>query len=479
MEDLNINEHGLRTPVKFNVGGQLFETTVSTIQAGGTDSLLAALSTNGSHHLQDDADEDYSIFIDRDPEIFSVLLYLLRTNRLSSTARYFSKQELLDEAIYYGVESVLRSAISAPPFSGIDASLISTINPASDGVVSAFTASTDDDSLFIAHGGQISVYDSSLVHSSTIRTHLDVISSICCVWPEIAAVGSEISSGIHFYNTSGGQHIGSSHWNDPTDPRTYKSRVAAIADSKDSVFASFDCRHGENAVLVIDKSTLRVVSELDRQSGNSAKSAAAGKLKWMPEMNILAGRSVSCGAFGYAGSIRLLDPRSGKVVWETSEPGSGRSSRFGDSFADVDFETDDSSIVKVCWKSGDLGVADMRKLGDDPWIYLEDPTPSMRSTGGKIGNTVLHCYRKQVFVGKEEGLEVWSRVQDKGVLGEVELESRVKGYRRNYVDKVEDVERGVIHKVEGGGNRLFVSREYVEGIEVWETSSLSGAQSVL
>ncbi|KAL0694148.1 hypothetical protein Bca4012_061328 [Brassica carinata] len=31
----------------------------------------------------------------------------------------------------------------------------------------------------------------------------------------------------------------------------------------------------------------------------------------------------------------------------------------------------------------------------------------------------------------------------------------------------------MISKVEAGGDRLFVSREYVEGVEVWESSNSS------
>lgn len=52
-------------------------------------------------------------------------------------------------------------------------------------------------------------------------------------------------------------------------------------------------------------------------------------------------------------------------------------------------------------------------------------------------------------------------------------------YRRDFMDKREDSERGVIKKIEGGGYRLFVSREDVEGIEVWESSHSAGAISVL
>lgn len=452
--------------IKLNVGGKLFETTISTIQSGGPDSLLYALSNRPTQ-------DPNPIFIDRDPDVFSVLLSLLRSKRLPSTASRFSKQELVDEALYYGIESQLRSAMSPPPFQGIDASVVCTVCPAAEALPSAFTAAADDGSLWIAHGGQISVYDWNLSHSSTIRTHLEDITSIRRVWPDVAAVGSDSSAGINFYDVSGARHVASTHWTDSSDPRIYRARVVAISDSPNSILASFVCQHKENSVVTIDKSTLQISSELGRQSGNSSKTTVPGKLTWIPATGLILASSVTSGAFGYSGYIRMWDPRSGEVVWETNEPGSGRSSRFGDSFADVDVDLDKLCLFKICSKSGDLGMADLRNLGDDPWVYMKDRSHNIRnfSEAGNWygGNTTIHCYQKQVFVGSEGGLEVWSRVEE---------EERGL-YKRNFVDKVEDSERGVIRRIEGGGNRLFVSRQDVEGIEVWESSSFSGLVSVL
>lgn len=165
------------------------------------------------------------------------------------------------------------------------------------------------------------------------------------------------------------------------------------------------------------------------------------------------------------------------MVWETNEPGSGRSSRFGDSFADVD--VDEPTLFKICSKSGDLAMADLRNLGDDPWVYLTDKNPSMINTCGG-GDSVIHCYKKQVFVGREGGLEVWSRVEGRENGVEGESGGVCEGlYRRNFVDKVKDSDRGIIRKIEGGGNRLFVSRENAEGIEVWESSNSSSAVSIM
>ncbi|KAM2227239.1 hypothetical protein ACFXTI_014062 [Malus domestica] len=71
------------------LGGKYFETTLETIQADGPNSLLAALSNCST-------DDPNPIFINRDPEIFSVILSSLRSKGLSSAARLFSKQELAD-----------------------------------------------------------------------------------------------------------------------------------------------------------------------------------------------------------------------------------------------------------------------------------------------------------------------------------------------------------------------------------------------
>ncbi|XP_022151547.1 BTB/POZ domain-containing protein At3g09030, partial [Momordica charantia] len=195
---------------------------------------------------------------------------------------------------------------------------------------------------------------------------------------------------------------------------------------------------------------------------------------------VLVGSAVTCGAFGYSGYIRLWDSRSGDVVWETNEPGSGRSSRFGDSFADVDVDVDSLKLFKICSKSGDLGMADIRKLGDDPWVYLKDKNPTMGNTSRRGGGNIkISCFKNQVLVGREGELEVWSRMEG-GENGVEELKGTVDDlYRRNYMDKAEDSERGIIEKIEGGGDRLFVSRENVEGIEVWETSRSSGVVSIL
>lgn len=463
--------------VELNVGGVIFETTTSTLRSGGPDSLLAVLSGAGRR----------PIFIDRDPDIFSVLLSILRTGSLPSTAHRFPMRELAEEAVYYGIEPLLRAAAAPRPLIGFDAAPVADIRPAADGVATAFSAGAEDGSLWIAHGGQISSYDWTLSHAGTVRTHIDEITSLRRAWPDVAVVGSVESPGLHLYDTARGRHIGAVHWTDASDPRVYKATVYAIAadpgPAGDTIYAAFECPHRENCILAVDRVTLRPSGEIGRLSGSSIKSAVATKLVTVRGRGLLFASAVSGGAFGYSGYMRLWDPRTREAVWETTEPGSGRSSaRFGDSFADadVDWEEPSPAIYKVCWKSGDVGVADLRMLGDDPWVYLEERSAGLRSNSSGEGG-ILHCYKKQVFVSRTEGLEVWSPIDERDEeerAAGAEVEQRKPAFRRNFVDRVEHAARGAIRRMEGGGNRLFVSREGAEGVEVWESSDSVGTIAV-
>ncbi|CAN6445633.1 unnamed protein product [Victoria cruziana] len=447
---------GLRI-VKFNVGGQLFETTQPTIESGGPDSLLYALASTTA---------DRPTFIDRDPGIFSVILSLLRTGCLSaSSSRQFTIRELVDEASFYGLEPLLRSAISPPPLNGIDAAISAVLvhkTRAPPSTFAAFHDSADDRSILIAHAGRISAFDWSLSPAGTFRTHLDRITALAPVRSETAAVGSMDDPGLHFYNLAAGRHAGSVYWTDPADLRVRKAWITAVSPSPSgTIFAGFESPHMENCVLQVDPITLRPVVQMERRPGSSARNMAPTKLRFMPESGVLMASAVSSGSFGYCGYVRILDPRVGSVIWETVEPGSGRVSRYGDPLADVDADDDMGAIYKVCSGSGDVAFADLRKLGEgDPWVYLEEKNASLRNCGSGRSSSIC-CYQRQVFVSREGGeLEVWSG-QSK----------RIGSHRRNFVDKFSP-EKGLVNKMDGGGNRLFVSRQGVEGVEVWESTNV-------
>ncbi|XP_066388303.1 protein ENDOPLASMIC RETICULUM-ARRESTED PEN3-like [Miscanthus floridulus] len=465
------------TVKQLNVGGKLFSLEASSL------SLSLSLGSPSPTPT----------FVDRDPALLSAVLSAIRSP--SSAAPDFPARVLLDEANFYGLHAQLLAALSPPPLRGFSASLASTLCPASEPFPTAL-APHHDGSLCLAHGaGLVTYYSPALDHHTTFRTHLHRITSLLQLPPRLAVLGSDSAPGLHVYDFLDGEHVASVQWSDPTDTRVSKAKVVAIgarppadaADKNSPILATFECPHRENCILAVDPVTLKPTQEIGRQSGSAAKSSAPGRVVHLPALGLVFASFVSSGAFGYSGYMRLWDIRSGNVVWETSEPGgAGRSSRFGDPFADADVDVKQQAIYKVCSKSGDLAVADLRCLGDDPWVYMSS---GPRGSAGGYGS-VLCCHRSQVFVSRKDGLEVWSRLEEhRHNTGELTEQSGIKErpksegiderfYRSCYVDTEEDAKRGMIQMIEGGGDRLLVTREEMQGVEVWETSRLAGSISL-
>ncbi|MQL98500.1 hypothetical protein Taro_031210 [Colocasia esculenta] len=242
----------LHNHVKLNVDDIIFETTVCTLHSGGPDSLLTVVSGAPS--------PQQPIFIDRDPEVFSVLLSLLCIVSLPSSARHFPMRELAEEALYYGMEPLLRVAAALPPLQGFDAAPIAVVPLATVRITTTFSVVAEDGFLWIAHRGQISTYDWTFSYAGTVRTHLDEIVSLRHAWQDVEAVGSLESLRLHLYDIAGGRHMGAIHWIDPSDARIYKATVAAIAadlgPTGDTIYASFECPHCKNCILAVDYATL-------------------------------------------------------------------------------------------------------------------------------------------------------------------------------------------------------------------------------
>ncbi|KAK4519543.1 tRNA-His guanylyltransferase [Mucor velutinosus] len=92
--------------IRLNVGGSMFETSLSTLRRD-TNSLLATMFS-GRHLIS--AESDGSYFIDRDPSHFRLVLNYLRDLRIPPTILQDTKicQELLQEAKYYCIEGLIK-----------------------------------------------------------------------------------------------------------------------------------------------------------------------------------------------------------------------------------------------------------------------------------------------------------------------------------------------------------------------------------
>ncbi|KAI8061755.1 hypothetical protein BC940DRAFT_322451 [Gongronella butleri] len=92
--------------IKLNVGGDLFETSLTTLQRDPLS--LLAMMFSGRHVL--DPDQDGAYFIDRDPTHFRLVLNYLRDLRLAPSAIESPTvcQELLQEAQYYRIHGLVK-----------------------------------------------------------------------------------------------------------------------------------------------------------------------------------------------------------------------------------------------------------------------------------------------------------------------------------------------------------------------------------
>ncbi|KAI9024419.1 BTB/POZ protein [Phycomyces nitens] len=92
--------------IKLNVGGQYFETSLSTLRRDPNSLLAAMFSGNGMISR----DPDGSYFIDRDSTYFRLVLNYLRDLRIPPSIQEDPKimEELMQEAMFYRLKDLLK-----------------------------------------------------------------------------------------------------------------------------------------------------------------------------------------------------------------------------------------------------------------------------------------------------------------------------------------------------------------------------------
>ncbi|KAH9316529.1 hypothetical protein KI387_025156 [Taxus chinensis] len=458
--------------VKINVGGKIFETTAATLQSAGKSSLLAGSAPS----LPSDSAE---IFFDRDPRLFSLLLALLRTGKLPGTWKSFDLDALIEEAIYYGVLDLLRAALFPSTLDGLDIDRVEMVVPNGRDFPSALSGGADG-SMWVGHGSKITAYDWALRKQTTTLTELHRVETLHRIADSRAAVGAEDFPGLHIYDTMKGTHVKSIVWSDRNDTRVYRTCVRSITSSKSAVFASFETgQRSDNTILMVDKESLQIMKEIGRESGRSAHSKVATKLQYVGSKDLLMAVGVHGGTFGYSGYIRLWDVRADKIVWEWTEPNSNSDARVmeRDSFADVTVNEDLAGIFKVSVITGNLAMADLRHLKpQDPWMHMTETNPALAVDGGRADAKLLG-YGKQIFCSRGGDLEVWSEVPlVTASAGLNEKEYWETSFRRNFIEHSRRHAGQEVTALAAGGDRLFVAREEMQGVEVWETRHLVSSE---
>ncbi|KAG8382215.1 hypothetical protein BUALT_Bualt05G0053500 [Buddleja alternifolia] len=436
--------------ITLDVGGQIFQTTKQTLSLAGSKSILSNIS-NSDHVIP---------FIDRDPEIFSILLSLLRTGNLPSKAKAFNIQDLVFESQYYGIENLLINSQSNP--AQFDAFNLekSSVLPLSGRDAPSAVSTTPYGSVHVAHGSKITSFDWSLQRKCTILTQFTAIDSLLALSPNMAAAGATDFSGLQIVDLDKGFVKETLNWENVTKSG---STVQAIGASHEHLFTSFESsRRNSNCIMVYDlNDSLRPVTKIGHYEifGADLDSAIPStKLQWISSHNLLMASGSHSGPFGVSGNIKLWDIRSDNVVWEIKEK--------VDCFADVTASNELYSMFKVGVSTGELFFADLRYMDSDKsWICLGDGRKVVNGKKEGYGCTI-ESHGNQVFCSKGGNIELWSEV----MLGSLEkkensLPERV--FRKNLMGRVKDMGGSRINDFVFGGNKMFIARKDQQSVEVW------------
>ncbi|KAL6839086.1 hypothetical protein ACP4OV_031140 [Aristida adscensionis] len=474
---------GASAVVTLSVGGELFQTTAATLSRAGASSPLASLAPSSPAHPH---------FLDRDPRLFALLLSFLRRGRLDlASSRPSPPPEaaaLLAEARHFGVDAALLASLSpASAFSPLSlrpSALLPLAGRAAPSAV-ALCPSPHPASLVAAHGGVVTCFDAALAARDSVLTPLPAVDSLVAVSPSLAAAGARDFSGVHlcrFPHEAPSTAPGVLSWPD-SPSATVLSMAAASASGAPPppwLFASFEsARRNSSAVVAFDLNSLSPAAEIGRKEVFGADVEAAipaTKLGWVGGHNLLLAAGSHSGPAGVVGDIRLWDVRASTTVpvWEVREK--------EDCFADVAASNALSALFKVGAASGEVFMADLRRLGGggiglEPWVCIGDGQRAAMaaSSGRKEGNGCkIECYYSWVFVSRGADVEVWSQVELAPEAGGKKL------MRRNWVGsgpsmEIAGGEEGAERKTRivswaFGGSRMALCRADKRSVEVWDSS---------
>ncbi|XP_076945155.1 BTB/POZ domain-containing protein At5g41330-like [Bidens hawaiensis] len=445
------NHHSLTNIITIDVGGQLFQTTKQTLTLAGSKTIFSNLfEPNNINSIP---------FIDRDPELFSILLSLLRTGNLPSKAKAFDIQDIIFEARFYGIDDLLVQSQSNPsqfePFN-LEKSIIL---PLSGRDSPSAIATTPNGSVHVSHGSKITSFDWSLQRKSTTLTSFTAIDSLLALSPNVVAAGATDFSGLQILDLELGFVTQTLSWANATKS---SSTVQAIGTSPEFLFTSFESgRRNSNSIMVYDLNSFKAVTEIAHNEifgANIDSAIPSTKLSWIPSMNLLMASGSHSSPAGVTGNIKFWDLRSGNAVWEVKET--------VDCFSDIAVSGTLSAVFKIGVNSGEVSYIDLRKFGScDSWDYLGESKKVNVDKKVKEGfGCKIETRGNQVFCGKQGKLELWSEV----LMGSLNnVKDRI--FRKNLLGRVKDLGGNRIMNMGFGGNKMFVTRKDQQCVEVWQS----------
>ncbi|KAL6652447.1 hypothetical protein ACP70R_011372 [Stipagrostis hirtigluma subsp. patula] len=437
--------------VRFNVGGQVFETTTTTLANAGRDSMLGALldsswNVSSSSSPSGGGGGVAEYFIDRNPACFAVLLDLLRTGSLH-VPPHLPEKLLYREALYYGLLDHVRAARWGA-FDGDRLRLAASVPGRAPGDGTAIRAAPDG-GCCVAHGGAVHVYNwmlderrpVSLDHSQVNdAAYLDAGTLLIAARERLGKCDGGMAA---FSAVSGDLR----HRFRVAHDRQVKSFTAgALAfDQDSSIFASCKGRLNEYGIGVWDRATGEQADFFYEPPGCAL--GDADKLQWLDATNALMVATL----FPKADNsfIGLLDFRSKNVAWSWSDAGTAAS--LDDKRVLHAIAMEDERSVCVINQYDDLGFLDLRSSAGGVRWSSRSKLMNRKVPGEESCYPKLATHGGQLFSSMNDSISVFSGP-------EYVLTSTL---RRSH--------GGAICDFSIGGDRLFALHNEENVFDVWET----------
>lgn len=277
--------------------------------------------------------------------------------------------------------------------------------------------------------------------------------------PSLGAAGAKDFPGLHLVNLLETSPAEVLHWS-PHPSLANSSTVLAIGYSPNLLFSSFEsCRRNSNAILAFDLEKFEPVLEIGRKEIFAAEidsAIPATKLSWINSLGLLMAAGSHAGPAGFSGYVKFFDTRANRLAYEIQEKNS-------DCFADVAASDSLFSVFKVGVSSGDVYMADLRKIETfDNWVFIGGEGRRGGDIKKKEGlDCKVECYEKNVFVSREGEMEMWSEA------AMAEAEERVM--KRNFMGRGKEGDKKKITHLAFGGNRMILARKGEMHLEVWQS----------
>eukprot|EP00250_Pteridium_aquilinum_P029715 c40000_g1_i1 orf=224-1585(+) len=443
--------------IRLNVGGKPFITSSTTLANAGSDSMFSAMIGDGWSSMPPSSSSIEDLFIDRNPEYFSILLDLLRTGELHIPP-HMSEKALHREAIYYGILDHVRAA-KWGPLDGNRLECATSICGHAIGDAIAVRGAQDG-GCCVAHGPMVHVYDWTLELHSPLTLDYVNVNDLGFLNPQRVLICTcergEKAGGMALFNVKTGKL---EHKYQVCHNGQAKNFTAgALASSDVELFASCRGRANERGIGCWDQITGDLMDFF--YEGPSWPLGDACKLQWLPNSKLL------MVAVLYPRSdesfVGLLDMRSKSIVWSWAEADLESSLVVDEKVALDAIAMEDCSTVCVVNQYDNLGFIDMRN-GNQGVRWRDRYQP------GKVSESEEKCFSKlavwgsQLFASKNDSVYVFCTPDHDAA-------------RCVQTAKLRKIDGGAIADIAVGGDRLFVLHNEEDVFDVWQTP---GASSIV